>query len=108
MSTKNTESDIKIIGREELKRRLRALTERDHEAVAVLAARCALRVLPFAAENGAFSSWRENTCEHVQSIFIACTLGLEYRLIGDNKNLAAAVDAAARAAYDIAYELLTA
>ncbi|SEN24676.1 P-loop NTPase fold protein [Nitrosomonas marina] len=78
MNVKKPESDNKTIGHNELKQRLQTLAERDRAAVAVFAARCALRVLPFTSARGNFDHWQENRHEHVQSLFVACTLGLEY------------------------------
>ena len=107
MSANKTGPGSKTISREELKQRLQKLEEHDRAAVAVFAARCALRVLPFTALRGNFDHWQENRHEYVQSLFVACTLGLEYDLI-DGRIKAAAVSAAyaaasAASAYDAAY-----
>lgn len=66
------ESEIKTLDREGLLQRLEALAERSPEAVAVFAARCALRVLPFTA-------WAN--VGYVMETFILSILGLEYRSI---------------------------
>ena len=75
------ETDFKITNRTEMEGRLQALGERDREAVAVFAARCALRVLPMTAS---FDYWSEKTkSAYAQSIIVASLLGMEYK----NNNL---------------------
>lgn len=76
------ESGIKSLDREELKKRLEALAERSPEAVAVFAARCALRVLPFTAVKGSFDFWfSDKRAAYARSIFIACIVGLESKTV---------------------------
>lgn len=76
------ESGIKLLQYEELNKRLEILAGHDPEAVAVFAARCALRVLPFTAVKGAFNYWfSEKRAIYAHSIFIACILGLESKAV---------------------------
>ena len=67
---------------EELLQRLEVLARRNPEAVAVFAARCALRVLPFTAVKGTFDYWfSDKRTIYAHSIFIACILGLESKAV---------------------------
>lgn len=65
---------------EELLQRLEVLARRNPEAVAVFAARCALRVLPFTAVQSVFKNWTDDmhTSSATQT-FVLSILGLEYR-----------------------------
>ena len=64
------------IDSEELKMRLEALAERNPEAVAVFAARCALRVLPFTTD-AVFDNSTTDQRENQQTIIVASLLGME-------------------------------
>ena len=73
------ESEIKPLDREELLQRLEALAEHSPEAVAVFAARCALRVLPFTIGQSVLSGDRHAT--YAIRAFVLSICGLEYRSI---------------------------
>jgi len=73
------ESEIKPLDREELLQRLKALAEHSPEAVAVFAARCALRVLPFTIGQSVLSGDRHAT--YAIRAFVLSICGLEYRSI---------------------------
>ena len=73
------ESEIKPLNREQLIQLLTQLAKRDPEAVAVFAARCALRVLPFATGNGRHENGA--AYDRFTTFFILSFLGLEYRSI---------------------------
>jgi len=74
-----------------LKKRLCVLAERDRDAVAVFAARCALRVLPFTVRNGGFVFGNRIPHELVQMVFVASVMGFEYLSFDREKLRVAAV-----------------
>ncbi len=96
MSANQNKTESKIPNRGELQQRLQVLVERDREALAVFAARCALRVLPLTAVKGAFNYWpSEKQQAYAHSVFAASVMGLAYKETAHFVAIATAASAAA-------------